>query len=340
MSGSTGEIVWVVLGSALLSAALVVLLRPVLIRFASVYPNVRSSHRSPTPQGGGIAVIAATIMGLILVNRFGSIPTNSTIQLVGLLFSAVGLAIVGTADDLRPIAALPRLFFQIILVFAVVATLPIELRIIPTLPWAVERFLILLGLLWFINLTNFMDGIDWMTVAEFLPITGGLIVAGLLDALPAPGLALSATLCGAVIGFAPFNRPAASLFLGDVGSLSLGLVLGWLLVLLASAGHLTAALLMPLYYLADATITLARRAINGEPLMVAHRGHFYQRAVDRGVNVLRVVGLVFLANFALVALSLFAILIPGSLIRALTTLLAIFLVGGLLFFFEKGPIRP
>ena len=89
-------------------------------------------------------------------------------------------------------------------------------------------------------------------------------------------------LLGALIGFAPFNRPVARLFLGDVGSLPLGLVAGWLLALLADKGHLAAALLLPLYYLADATITLLRRLARGERVWQAHRTHFYQRATDNG----------------------------------------------------------
>ena len=84
-----------------------------------------------------------------------------------------------------------------------------------------------------------------------------------------------------MIGFAPFNKPVARMFLGDVGSLPIGLLFGWLLIVLAGRGHLAAALLLPLYYLADATITLLRRFAAGEPIMQAHRSHFYQRAIGR-----------------------------------------------------------
>ena len=111
-------------------------------------------------------------------------------------------------------------------------------------------------------------------------------------------------LCGAVIGFAPFNRPVAKLFLGDVGSLPIGLLLGWLLALLAGGGHIAAALLLPLYYLADATITLIRRLMRGEPITQAHRSHFYQRALDGGLSVRRIVAEVFAVNVALGALAI------------------------------------
>ena len=104
----------------------------------------------------------------------------------------------------------------------------------------------------------------------------------------------------------------ARIFLGDVGSLPIGLLFGWLLVLLAGNGHLAAALLLPLYYLADATITLLRRLTNREPFWQAHRTHFYQRATDRGFSVSgEIVAQRFAVNVALVALAIGARCGPG-----------------------------
>ena len=154
---------------------------------------------------------------------------------------------------------LPRLFLQAAAVAIVIVALPADLRLVPPLPFWLERALIGLALLWFVNLVNFMDGIDWMTVAEVVPVTAGLVLFGLMGALPNDATVVALALGGAMIGFAPFNRPVARLFLGDVGSLPIGLLLGWLLIELAGAGHLAASLLLPLYYLADATITLLRR---------------------------------------------------------------------------------
>jgi UDP-N-acetylmuramyl pentapeptide phosphotransferase/UDP-N-acetylglucosamine-1-phosphate transferase len=107
-----------------------------------------------------------------------------------------------------------------------------------------------------------------------------------------------------MIGFAPFNRPVAKLFLGDVGSLPLGLLVFWLLLQLAGRGFFAAALLLPLYYLADATITLLLRLYRGESIMTAHRNHYYQQAVDRGVPVLAVLGRVAAVNAVLMLLAL------------------------------------
>jgi UDP-N-acetylmuramyl pentapeptide phosphotransferase/UDP-N-acetylglucosamine-1-phosphate transferase len=206
------------------------------------------------------------------------------------------------------------------------------------LPWWIERPLLFLGCLWFVNLTNFMDGIDWMTVAEFVPVAVGLTVIGWLGGLPAHGVVLALALCGALLGFAPFNKPVARIFLGDVGSLPIGLLFAWLLVLLAGSGHLAAALVLPLYYLADATLTLLRRIKDGEPFWKAHRTHFYQRATDRGWSVPQIVGRVFAINCALVALAAASVKWPGPLAGTMALLGGAALVGWLLWSFARG--RP
>jgi len=212
--------------------------------------------------------------------------------------------VVGAIDDIRSSPAAIRLAMQCLAVGAVITALPNELRILPQVPWAIERAGLFLAGVWFVNLVNFMDGIDWMTVAEVVPVTGAIVLLGLAGAVgPLPAL-LAAALVGAMIGFAPFNRPVAQVFLGDVGSLPVGLLLGWFLVELGAMGHLAAALILPLYYLADATLTLAGRLVRGEAFWQAHRTHFYQRATDRGLAVREIVTRVFLVNLALAALAL------------------------------------
>jgi UDP-N-acetylmuramyl pentapeptide phosphotransferase/UDP-N-acetylglucosamine-1-phosphate transferase len=175
-----------------------------------------------------------------------------------------------------------------------------------------------------------------MTVAEVVPVTAALAIFGAFGFLPATQAIISLALCGAMIGFAYFNRPVARLFLGDVGSLPIGLLLGWLLVELAGRGALAAAILLPLYYLADATITLLRRLIRGEKVWQAHRSHFYQRATDRGFTVSQVVAHVFAVNVALAALALFTLAAPGLLSDAAALVCGAALVGWLLLAFARG----
>jgi UDP-N-acetylmuramyl pentapeptide phosphotransferase/UDP-N-acetylglucosamine-1-phosphate transferase len=172
------------------------------------------------------------------------------------------------------------------------------------LPLWLERVIVLIAGLWFVNLVNFMDGLDWMTVSETVPVVGALILLGTLDVLSPTTAIVAAALGGAMLGFAPFNRPVAKVFLGDVGSLPIGLLLGWCLLELAYRGQFVAALLLPLYYLADATVTMLRRLVAGEKIWAAHRSHFYQRATDNGFTVLGVVGTVFVLNLGLAALAI------------------------------------
>jgi UDP-N-acetylmuramyl pentapeptide phosphotransferase/UDP-N-acetylglucosamine-1-phosphate transferase len=322
--------------AAIISASLIVVLRPLLARYALARPNARSSHSKPTPQGGGIAVVGATTIVAVGAFIFDPDVLNDPLRLTTVFACIIALAVVGASDDIRPLEALPRLLLQAAAAAAVIATLPVDLRIIPVLPWWFERACVLIGFLWFVNLVNFMDGIDWMTVAEVVPLTAGLTFFGLMGALPRDATVVAVALCGAIIGFAPFNRPVARLFLGDVGSLPIGLLLSWLLVLLAGGGHLAAALLLPLYYLADATITLLRRIVKGEPLMQAHRSHFYQRAMDGGFNVYQIVSRVFAVNIMLVGLAALTLLNASLAFQIIGLAGGGALVGALLWNFNRA----
>lgn len=302
--------------AAAISAALIVLLRPLLQRYALARPNARSSHTRPTPQGAGIAVILATLVVLIGWDAIGARPLPLT-----LIAATLFIAVVGLIDDIRPIPVAPRLVFQALAIGAVLATLPSDLRIAPGSPLGLERAILLLAALWFVNLVNFMDGLDLMTVAEIVPIAAALTLLGWLGELPAPPTVVAAGLCGALLGFAPFNRPVAKVFLGDVGSLPIGLLVGWCLLQLAFV-HLAAALVLPLYYLADATATLLRRMARREPFWAAHRTHYYQRATDNGFTVTEVVARVFALNCALAALAVATVALDARPFDAIALLAA------------------
>lgn len=285
--------------AALISALVTWTSRPLLQRYALARPNARSSHRVPTPQGAGIAVIAATLV----VASVWAAWANIAIPLA-LVIATIVIALVGFADDIVSLPVPVRLVLQAACVGAVVFTAPETARIVPALPLTLERGLILLAGIWFVNLVNFMDGLDLMTVAEVVPVTAALLLLGLLGDLSWPAVLIAATLCGAMLGFAPFNRPVAKVFLGDVGSLPIGLLLGWCLLELAWRGQPAAALLLPAYYLADSTITLFRRIARREQFWAAHRSHFYQRATDNGFTVPRVIGEVFGLNLVLALLAI------------------------------------
>jgi UDP-N-acetylmuramyl pentapeptide phosphotransferase/UDP-N-acetylglucosamine-1-phosphate transferase len=302
--------------AASISAGLIVVLRPLLQRYALARPNARSSHVTPTPQGAGIAVIAATLF----VATASAAAAGQALPFV--LFGAtLFIAVVGFADDVKSIPVLPRLLLQAAAVAAVVFSTPAELRIAPAIPLEIERSLLVVAGVWFVNLVNFMDGLDLMTVAELVPTTAAIVLLGWIGGAPMLTTIIAAALCGAMLGFAPLNRPVAKVFLGDVGSLPIGLLLGWCLMQLAYHQQLTAALLLPLYYLADATLTLIRRIAKHEPFWAAHRTHFYQQATSNGFTVSRVVGEVFFLNIVLAGLAAVSAL-AGSVVFNIFALLA------------------
>jgi UDP-N-acetylmuramyl pentapeptide phosphotransferase/UDP-N-acetylglucosamine-1-phosphate transferase len=325
----------VLLAAIAISAGLILALRPVLARYALARPNARSSHKEPTPQGGGIAVVAAALaaiwIGALLLPALAAWPLLPMLSL-----AVLALAFTGAIDDIKGLGAAPRLIIQALAVGAVVATLPPEFRVAPPLPAWLEWSLLVIGGVWFVNLVNFMDGIDWMTVAEVVPVTAGAALLGLVGGTPLPAILVALALFGATIGFAPFNKPVARLFLGDVGSLPIGLMLGWILMTLASRGHLAGAILLPLYYVADATITLAQRLARREPVWQAHRTHFYQRATDRGFSVKEIVVRVFVLNLALATLALVSVIEPDPRVDLATLALGGALVAWLLSAFLRG----
>ncbi len=322
-----------VLIAAAVSAGLILALWSLLARYALARPNARSSHSTPTPQGGGIAVVAAIIVALLVA---AAIAPAAMLGLWPLAIAVLLLAAVGTCDDIIHLPVVPRFVAQFVAVGIVVATLPHEARIVPLLPWWVERAALLIAGVYAVNVANFMDGLDWLTVAEIVPVTAGLWLLSLLGALSPQDTLVALALLGALIGFAPFNRPVARLFLGDVGSLPIGLLMFWLLLRLAAEGHLVAALLLPLYYVGDATITLLRRLVRRENVLQAHRSHFYQRATDHGFSVTGIVARIFVLNLELVALAAAAVVAPSCWTQLAALALGVGAVALLLARFARG----
>ncbi|MFC5421762.1 glycosyl transferase [Bosea eneae] len=313
-----------------LAFALCLALRPLMMRYALARPNARSSHRIPTPQGGGIAVLAGTFLALEVALTFIPIDAGARQGLTLVMLASALLAVVGAWDDIRPLSPALRLPLQFLCVGIVVFYAAPDIRLLPeTLPLWAERGLALVAGAWFVNLVNFMDGIDWITLAGLVPLSGAIALAagyGIVD--PATGL-LAAALLGGLLGFAPLNRPVARIFLGDVGALPLGLLGAYLLYRLAGTGALTAALILPLYHVMDSTITLFRRLMRGEKIWQAHRSHFYQQATDNGFKVIEIVTRVALLNLCLIGLAAISIAVP-ALPAQLGCLLAALVLTGLL----------
>ena len=273
-----GEAAWlmaVALATGLLTCLTTRLLIPILAhREILDRPNERSSHQVPTPRGGGIAVIGSTLLAWAVFARTESMPSG----VFGIVLGAVLLAAVSWFDDLRGLSPVVRLLAQAAAVAIGIVVLPEPRDLF---------YLAAIGLvwIWWINLFNFMDGIDGLAGTEAAAIGASLLLFAGVGAGADPALrTLAAVVTGAAIGFLVWNWSPARIFLGDIGSVPLGYVLGFLLLDLAARGRWTIAVILPLYFLADATITLVRRLLRGERVWQAHREHFYQHAVRRGLG--------------------------------------------------------
>jgi UDP-N-acetylmuramyl pentapeptide phosphotransferase/UDP-N-acetylglucosamine-1-phosphate transferase len=310
-------------------------LMPLFGRVALAVPTHRSSHKTPTPQWGGLAISIATLGAAVIAASVAGIGGGETHSLVLVSLSAAVLVVLGGFDDMRPLGPGLKFAVQAAAIVVMLAALPDDLRILPIVPEWLERGALLLGALWFVNLVNFMDGIDWMMVVEVVPITAGIAIIGSIVPLPPEALLVALALNGAMLGFAPFNRPVARLFMGDTGSLSIGVLLAWLLIVLAGGGHLVAALLLPLYFIADTGVTLLRRAVAGERVWEAHRTHFYQRARDNGFDNWQIVGRVAAVNCGLVALAVITVLAPSRTLHVLTLIVGAGLVSWVMIAFSR-----
>lgn len=260
-------------------------------------PNERSSHTVPTPRGGGIAVIAAILAAWLALTGAGALPP----RLLTIAAGALLLAVVSWRDDRRGLSPAVRLLAQFAAVGLGVWALSGGAIFQGWLPPLLDRAAAALLWVWFVNLFNFMDGIDGLAGSEAAAIGGGLTLTAGFGVAADPGLAVAAAaVATASLGFLRWNRAPARVFLGDVGSVPLGYLLGFLLLDAAARGHPWLALILPLYFLADATITLLRRLLRGERVWQAHREHFYQQAVRRGLGHAEVVRRVIAADLALI----------------------------------------
>jgi UDP-N-acetylmuramyl pentapeptide phosphotransferase/UDP-N-acetylglucosamine-1-phosphate transferase len=271
-------------------------------------PVARSAHRVPVPRGGGLALIPPIIAAWLVLAALGRTPPPSA----GIAILAAGLAALSWWDDVRSLPAWLRLGAHLVAAVIGLALLPGAGAVFQgLLPPLLDRVAAALLWVWFVNLFNFMDGIDGITGVETAACGTGVALVVLSIGNDADGSAvLALTLAAGVLAFLCWNWHPAQLFLGDVGSVPLGYLLGWLLLALAAKGVWAPALILPLYYLADATITLGRRLLRRERVWEAHRQHFYQRALGSDGNHATVALMVLVADVLLVPLALLALVEP------------------------------
>jgi Fuc2NAc and GlcNAc transferase len=273
-----------VLLSGLVGWLLAWLVRRHAARLGLVQPATeRSSHTVPTPTGGGLGIaLGGTLAGLPLLL---ALPLAAATALIaGLVIAGIGFA-----DDRKPLSIRLRLGAQALCFGLVVASLPLDGFAYATgLIWPDTILLVVLVLagVGFINLFNFMDGIDGLAGSEAVFIVLGaaaLIALGNPALLAHPVLWWMLGTAAATLGFLTFNWPPARLFMGDAGSTWLGLMLAVFAFLTVSAGWLTGPqwLLLTAAFIADAAATLLRRLWQREPIHLPHRRHAYQQLATR-----------------------------------------------------------
>ncbi len=241
-------------------------------------PNIRSSHTHPTPRGGGLAIVISWYIGLAALRYMGLIESD----LFFALLSGVFLATISFLDDLFDIKPGIRIFFQVVTVmsglFFIGGFKVIYLSdAILNYPF-ILTFLAVLGSIWFINLFNFLDGIDAYASAETI-----LVALGMFLILYNPVLLI---LIFSVSGFLVWNWPKAKIFMGDIGSTQLGYILLILAIYFNNQfkfNFLGWLILTSLFWI-DASLTLFKRWRNNEKLSQAHRKHYYQRIVQYGFS--------------------------------------------------------
>lgn len=300
------DLLIIALAACLASASATKALIPWLARRGIVAEeNDRSMHSGMVPKGGGLPLLLSSLAALTALTQPMKLP-------LALLASTALVAIVSWRDDLKPLPASWRFILHLAAATIFVAWLPEDALVFQGyLPLALDRALTTIALVWMINLFNFMDGINGIAGTETIAITAGYLALGATAISNLYYMPIAAVLLGSSIGFLLWNlRDKAIVFLGDVGSAALGLLMGALMIDLAVHGAWAAALILPAYFLADATLTLLRRLVTGHMPWSAHKTHFYQRGAAAYKSHVAVVWRVALADSLLIAAALWSASAP------------------------------
>nr|WP_305888591.1 glycosyltransferase family 4 protein [Methylomonas sp. SURF-2] len=290
-------------------------------------PNQRSSHAAPTPRGGGLAIVLAFGFAMLLLG-FRQLIDDRALILMGISLCVAG---IGFCDDHSHVPARWRFLIHALAAISILLLLSgFPLLLLPSpLDGLMQRGLVdlawlgyplgIVGLVWFLNLFNFMDGIDGIAASESLFMCLALAVYAYY--LDGSLFYICISLAAATGGFLAWNWPRAKIFMGDVGSGFLGLWMGLLIMLAArqAAVLLYCGLILFGIFLVDATYTLAVRILSGQKWYEAHCSHAYQRAAKR-FGHLRVLLACWLINVAwLLPLSFWVFTHPSHALAGLLT---------------------
>lgn len=265
--------------------------------------EARSNHRLQARQIGGLMIVPIIMAWMIFTEFSGHYSFANHLYLLAFVM----LYFCGVLDDLAPLGMKLKLLIQFLAVALLLNRFPVPIlnENVQGLNY-VTTLLVVFCFVYWINITNFMDGIDLMMVSGLgIP----LLFLGIFDVWINPiGNAgtLGLVMFGGLLGFAFFNRPPAKIFLGDGGSLFFGAASGLLIYQMICTGSLASGIVPFSYFIVDATSTLSFRIFNRQNIFKAHSEHAYQIAYRNGFNVWRICGTVLAVNLALCILAFFA----------------------------------
>jgi UDP-GlcNAc:undecaprenyl-phosphate GlcNAc-1-phosphate transferase len=255
-------------------------------------PDARKAHSQVTPKSGGVGIVAAFLLGVLLLYRYGQVSRLAEGYFIGVIAAAILMAAISLIDDLLDISYVIKLATQLIAAAAAVASgLWLHVLALPyygtiDIGWLGVP-LTMFFLLFVTNAMNFIDGLNGLASGvTFLACLFLAAIAGVYGGFFVYTAAL--LLAGGVLGFVPFNFPRGKIFMGDVGSQFCGFMLALFGIAAARfEGAPLSFLLVPLLLsgvLYDVTFTLIRRILARENIARAHNGHLYQVVRRAGMD--------------------------------------------------------
>ena len=278
-------------------------------------PSQRRSHNKVTPRGGGLAFV---LIYSILLPAFEYFRIGSIEDSIIILQIFIPISVVSFWDDTSHVIIPIRLLVHFLCSCLAIMWLihPNSILHYYEIPIYLDLVIGTLALLTFLNIYNFMDGIDGITVSQSLHYSLTILLLCFIryDIIPNVDMVIvtAVIIGGWSLGFICFNWQPARIFLGDVGSISLGFLIGICLLTIASASVklFAACVIASLYYIADGGITILIRAVKGEKIWEPHLQHFFQKSVSKGRSHKRTVKRIMKCNFLLMLLAVHSLYYP------------------------------
>ena len=295
-------------------------------------PNERSSHNNPTPKGAGLGIIAT-----LLIVYYSFFPITDFLFTGSILI----LTILSFINDNKQISIVIRLITQMVLTIIVLNFWPPLKHIIllnSIIPLWLENIIMFLLIIWIINLFNFMDGIDGISGIQCIIIGIGVGSSLYLSQQEYKlEQIIAGFIAGASLAFLLWNWYPAKVFLGDTGSIPLGFINAILLLLLCKNDLWYVAIIINNYYFFDASITLLRRIKMKKKPWLAHKDHFYQKAIQNGYSHSKVCKIIAIHGALLIFLSSFATIKPNLIIILISIVISSLSTIYLLYYLNKKP---